>query len=303
MPTIAVTGGSGFVGRHFSIMADRSDCKLRLLSRTELEGGDLADRLRGVDTLVHLAARVHDRPSDPAGADPMFDGDNVGLTQRVGDACLAAGVSRLVFVSSAGVLGRCSPDSGFTDASPPAPHDAYTRSKIAAEELLCSRYAGGLGTVIIRPPLVYGPGAKGSFSRLMTLATKGWPLPLGALTASRSLISVRNLCHLLLHVATAQDARGLCMLAADAETTSIADLLRLVRATQGRPPRLFSVPHALLAGGLWVAGLRRDIAGLTLPFVVRGTVARDRLNWTPPYRLQDEIDWTVRCTALGSTTP
>lgn len=297
---IAVTGVSGFVGRHLCATAHQSGCELRPVSRADLEGRGLADRLRGVDTLIHLAARAHDRPMRSGDPDRMFYADNVELTRRVSDACVAAGVSRLVFVSSAGVLGRCSPASGFTDSSLPAPHDAYTRSKFAAEELLRDRYAGRLDTVIIRPPLVYGPGAKGSFSRLMKLATRGWPLPFGALTAPRSLISVRNLCHLLLQVSSAKDARGLCMLAADAETISIAELVRFVRATQGRPSHLFSVPRAVLAGGLWLMGRRRDRAGFVLPFVVRGTVARDKLDWSPPRRLKDEIEWTVRCAAPGS---
>jgi len=297
---VAVTGVNGFVGRHLCAMAGRTGCELRAVSRADMEGRGLEHRLRGVDALIHLAAKAHDRPGRADNPGHAFHADNVVLTQQVGDACVAAGVSRMVFVSSAGVLGRCSPASGFTDLSLPAPHDAYTRSKFAAEEMLRNSYSGRLDTVIIRPPLVYGPGAKGSFSRLMRLASRDWPLPFGALTAPRSLISVRNLCHLLLRTATAGDARGLCMLAADAETTSIAELFTLVRATRGRPSRLFGVPHAMLTAGLWLAGRRRDFAGLALPCVLNGAVARDTLGWTPPYRLQAEIEWTVGCAASAS---
>jgi UDP-glucose 4-epimerase len=198
-------------------------------------------------------------------------------------------------MSSAGVLGRSSPPEGFSDASPPAPHDAYTRSKLAAEELLRTHYAESLDTVIIRPPLVYGPGAKGSFSRVMKLASSGWALPLGAMTAPRSLISVRNLGDLLLHVVRAAEVRGLCLLAADTETTNVAELVRFLRAAGGRPPRLLNVPPALVAAALVLAGRRRDVPGLCMPFVVRASAALAELGWVPPHRLQDEILWTVGC--------
>jgi len=295
MATIAVTGSSGFVGRQFCQVASRAGFLVRPIPRAAIGGADLPHLLRGVDCVVHLAARAHDRPAsvdDPIGA---LEADNVGLTQRVADACRVAGVSRLIFISSAGVLGRCSPPGGFSDASPPAPHDAYTRSKLAAEELLRTHYAESLDTVIIRPPLVYGPGAKGSFSRVMKLASTGWALPLAAMTAPRSLISVRNLCDLLLHVVRASEVRGLCLLAADAETTSVAELVRFLRAAGGRPPRLLNVPPALVAAALVLAGRRRDVPGLSMPFVVRGSAALAELGWVPPHRLQDEILWTVGC--------
>lgn len=295
MAAIAVTGSSGFVGRHFCQVASRAGFQLRPIPREAIGGPDLAYLLRGVDSVVHLAARAHDRRASTNDLTDAFEADNVGLTQRVADACKVAGVSRFIFMSSAGVLGRSSPPEGFSDASLPAPHDAYTRSKFAAEELLRKHYAESLETVIIRPPLVYGPGAKGSFSRVMKLASSGWVLPLGAMTAPRSLISVRNLCDLLLHVVKAAEVRGGALLVADAETTNLAELVRFLRAAGGRPPRLMNVPPVLVRAALTLAGRRRDIPGLAMPFVVHASAALAELGWAPAYRLQDEILWTVGC--------
>jgi len=300
MAVIAVTGSGGFIGRHLCDLASRTGIELRTIPRGAFGESGLPSLLSGVDAVVHLAAKAHDRQAREDDPDGAFEADNVVVTRRIGDACKAAGVRRLVFVSSAGVLGASSPPEGFTDASPPAPHDAYTRSKLAAETLLRNGYADCLDTVIIRPPLVYGPGAKGSFARLMDLATTDWPLPLGAMTAPRSLISVRNLCDLLLRVTQAPSAGGLCLLVADAETTSIAELARSIRAAVGRPSRVFSIPPAMLSTALRLAGRGGDVPRLVEPFVVRASSALAMLGWAPPHRLQDEILWTGGCGRSGS---
>jgi UDP-glucose 4-epimerase len=297
---IAVTGASGFVGQHFCEIANSAGIRVRAVPRGALCGQDLVQFLSGADAVVHLAARAHRRRGgvgDPSGA---FQTDNVELTGRIGEACEGAGVRRLIFVSSAGVLGRCSPPEGFSDDSPPAPHDAYTQSKFAAEQLIRRRFADSLETVIIRPPLVYGPGATGSFSRIMQLATSSWPLPLGAMRAPRSLISVRNLCDLLLRVTHAPEASGRCLLVADAEITSVADLVASIRAAAGRHPRLIRVPTAAVAFALTLAGRRDDLPGLVSPFVVRTSSALAGLDWVSPFRQPDEIRWTVASYASAS---
>jgi nucleoside-diphosphate-sugar epimerase len=295
---IVVTGATGFIGRYFCAAAAAAGHEVRQVSREILAGTDLSAMLRDAGAVLHLAARLQRGTGESGDFENEFRRDNVELTDRIGEACLVAGVKRLVFVSSAGVLGQYSPAGGFTDASPPAPHDAYTRSKLQAEELLKERYGSALDVVVIRPPLVYGPGAKGSFSRIMQLAQSRWALPLGAMQAPRSLISVRNLCDLLLRAATAADAPGLSLLAADAETTSVAELVARLRRAVGRRPGLVWVPKALVVAGLGLAGRRADVPGLSLPFALRATVAARHLGWTPPYRFADEVRWTATC-SLG----
>ena len=303
MAVIAVTGATGFVGRHLCEMASSAGIGTRAVPRAALWQQDLDQFLQGADAVVHLAARAHRNRRDVDDLTEAYQADNVELTDRLGEACKTAGVPRLVFVSSAGVLGRYSPPEGFSDESPPAPHDAYTRSKLAAEQLVRHRFADCLETVIIRPPLIYGPGATGSFSRIMQLATSGWPLPLGAMTAPRSLISVRNLCDLLLRVIHARQASGRCLLVADKEVTSVAELVASIRSAGGRRPRLVRVPPAAVALALSLAGRRDEYASLAKSFVVRASSALGRLDWAPPFRLPDEIRWTVACASSAGGRP
>ena len=299
---IAVTGATGFVGRHLCAEASRTGVETRNLPRELLREARLSDSIRGVDAVVHLAARAHRQRDDVGDPEAAFRADNVELTRFVAQACKAARVPRLIFVSSAGVLGRSSPPEGFCDTSPPAPHDAYTRSKLAAEELLRDRFAHDLQIAIIRPPLVYGTGATGNFARLLQAATSGWPLPVGAMNAPRSFISVRNLCDLLLQVACAPDVGGLCLLAADAEITSVANFVRSIAVAAGRKPRIVRVPLRAVGVALRLANRQGEMSSLTMPFVVHCAAASSPLRWEPRFRLEDEIRWTVASTSMGGRT-
>lgn len=299
MTTIAISGASGFVGGHLCRWLRDRNFNPRPLSRATLAGDELAEALRGVQTVVHLAARAHLLRDDATDPRAKFHASNVGLTRDLAMACKASGARRLVFVSSAGVLGNASPPAGFEDVSPPAPHDDYTRSKWAAEQMLLEEFSDGLEIVILRPPLVYGPGAPGNFQRIFHAAMSDWPLPVGRLTAPRSMISVRNLCDVLTHAATSSRAAGQPMLVADNEVTNVAELVRSVAAAAGSRARVFDVPLSLLALGLRVIGRAADLHRLLQPFVLRGTLASLELGWCPPLRLADELEWTVRMSRMS----
>jgi UDP-glucose 4-epimerase len=293
MSTIAVTGANGFIGRHFCAIAAARGHEVRRIGREVFAQSD-PTALQRVDALVHLAARAHqlnERASDPELA---FRAANVDLTERIAVLARRAGIRQFVFISSAGVLGRSSPAEGFNDSSPVQPHDAYTRSKLQAEDLLRAQFAGDMDIAIVRPPLVYGPGAPGNFQRLLGAAASGWPLPVGALVAPRSLIGVRNLCDLTIRACADPVSGEVTMLAADAETASVAELVTLVAESFGRGPRLVNLPVGLLRTGLRLAGREADIARLTEPFVLRGTVARERFGWTPAGTLRNELKWALQ---------
>ncbi len=293
MSTIAVTGARGFIGRHLCAIAASRGHEVRTIGR-EVFAQPVPTALQGVDAVVHLAARahqVHEHASDPESA---FRAANVDLTRQVAVLACRAGIRRFVFISSAGVLGRSSPAEGFDDHSPERPHDEYTRSKLQAEDLLRGRFASDMDIAIVRPPLVYGPGAPGNFQRLLQAAASGWPLPVGALVAPRSLIGVRNLCDLIILACTGFLEGEATMLAADAETASVAELVALVAEALGRGPRLINLPLGVLRVVLRLAGREADVARLTEPFVLRGTVARERFGWTPSGTLQNELAWTLR---------
>lgn len=299
MTRIAVTGASGFVGGHLCRRLATHGIESIPLPRPLLSGRDLLDKLCAVDAVIHLAARVHrlrDEAPDPARA---FYADNVLMTQHLATVCRTAGVRRFVFVSSAGVLGNASPPGGFGDDSVPEPHDDYTRSKLAAEQMLQSEFRDDLQVAILRPPMVYGPDAPGNFRRILQAVLSGWPLPVGRLHVPRSMISVRNLCDVLVLTATTATAVGRPLLVSDQEVTTVADLVRAIASAAGRRARIVDVPISLLAMGLRAAGHGTDVARLLLPFVVKGTLASRELAWAPQHALAEELRWTVQTTNAG----
>lgn len=260
---------------------------------------DLPDALRGADAFIHLAARAHRLIDDAADPVREFHAVNVEITRAIAHACVSAGVNRFVFVSSAGVLGNRSPTEGFTDTSPAAPHDDYTRSKLAAEQILASEFGKNLQVVTLRPPMVYGPGAPGNFDRLLRAVQTGLPLPIGSLRAPRSLISVRNLCDVMLRAATCKSVEGRPLLVSDREVTSVAELAAAIAAAAGRQNRVFPVPTAILAAALKFAGRAEDLNRLFEPFVLRGSLVSSALGWSPEFELAKEIEWTIRATGGG----
>jgi UDP-glucose 4-epimerase len=263
------------------------------LNRRQLAAPDLAPTLINVDCLMHLAGRAHVLRAVNAHGEHAYHEANVQLTQAVVGACARAGVGRVVFLSSAGVLGRCSPPAGFTDSSPPAPYDAYTHSKLQAEQWLREQAARQLQVVIVRAPMIYGPGAPGNFSRLSHAVRAGWPLPIARLRAPRSMLGVRNLADLLHHAGSDAAAAGQTMLVADRERISVAELARSLGRHMGRPVRLLPLPPVVLAGLLRVLGRSADVARLLDPFELYPTIAAERLRWSAPFSLEQELAWAV----------
>lgn len=267
--------------------------EVRCVSRPLLSSGDLKLALAGCQAFVHLAARAHvlrERSADPQAE---FAEANVQLTQSAATAALQAKVPRFIFLSSAGVLGATSPPEGFTDASPPRPHDPYSASKLAAEQWLGTALGPSLELAILRPPLIYGAGARGNLMRLLQLALRGWPLPLGALRAPRSLLAVRNLTDIIIRLACGPGGIRGTMLVADRETTSVAELFSAVAEYAGHRPWLAPLPPALIRFLLVITGRGSDVDRLTGPFVLHPQVAQSRFNWIPPYSLRSELHRTV----------
>jgi nucleoside-diphosphate-sugar epimerase len=299
MTLMAVTGASGFLGRHLCPELISRGSEVIEISRADLASENLHRKFEGVDVIVHLAARAHvlrDGSDDPRAE---FWNSNVGLTQSAARAAILSGVRRFVFLSSAGVLGARSPPSGFGDDSIPCPHDAYTASKLEAEAWLSAHLPAGMQLVILRPPLIYGPGAKGNFARVLSLALKGWPLPIGGFCAERSMIGIRNMVNLIGVAATAERVTRATLLAADRESISVSALFRQIAELAGHRPWLAPLSPALINWLLLVTGRGTDIARLNAPFVLRPTIARSQFGWMPPYSLQDELQRTVLC-ELGS---
>lgn len=293
MTRIAVTGASGFIGRHLCAAAASAGIACVALGRESLRAGVLEPAIEGCDAVLHLAGRAHVLHETSNSPEAEFREVNVTLTKRVAAAARDVGVGRFVYVSSAGVLGQVSPPEGLDDTSPPQPYDAYTRSKLEAERLLAGELPGSVPFTIVRPPLVYGPGARGNFERLVRAVLAGWPLPVGGLRARRSMVGVRNLVDLLLRASLDAGAEGATMLVADRELVTAGEFVRAVAHAAQRRPRILDVPAPVLKVGLRLIGRGPDVARLMQPFVLRPSAVQHRLGWSPPHSFHEELDWTL----------
>lgn len=286
---ILVTGASGMIGSGLCRMLEANGGSPK---RTGRHGGpgivgvgpvdgstDWSAALAGCGAVVHLAAMVH----DPRAGEGDILSVNVEGTLKLGGDAAAAGIRRFVFVSTAKVLGEeSSPGTPFTEASAAAPPGAYARSKWLAEQGLSAiAERTGMELVVIRPPLVHGPGAKANLRSLMRAIDRGWPLPLGAVHNRRSLVGLQNLCGLIGLAIEHPAASGEVFLAADGEDVSSGELVVRLAAAMGRRARLLPVPPALLAMSLRLAGRGAAASSLLGDFRVDAGKARRLLGWSP----------------------
>jgi len=281
---ILVTGAAGFIGQALVEQLRRGGRDVLPVTR------GMVARMEDVDSVVHLAARAH--VVEDKAADPLveFRRVNVMLTEQLADAAVRCGVRRFVFVSSIGVLGNDSGGRAFTAADPPQPREPYAVSKWEAEQRLLELVAGtATEAVIVRPPLVYGPGVKGNFLRLLKLVDSGLPLPFAGLEARRSFVGVQNLCGLLEACIDHPAAAGRVLLAADGEDVTLPELLDTIARGLGRSARLFRVPWLLVESLASMAGRREDLARLVGSLRVDASETRQALGWQPHVRFEAGI--------------
>lgn len=290
---ILVTGATGFVGQVVVAALAGRGHSVRLALRTPRPAipfesvvvGDLGPdtnweaALRGMDGVVHLAARVHVM-RDRAGGDAEHQRVNTAGTCRLAQAAADAGARRFVFMSTIKVNGEATTRQPFRADDPPDPVDAYGRSKLAAEAAL--RGMAGIDVVIIRPPLVHGPGAKGNLRRLCRLALSGLPVPLGAIRNRRDLVGVENLADLVERCLVHPAAPGQVFLASDGEGLSTPQLYRTIATALGCPARMVSVPVGLMRGLAGTLGLGGEVDRLTQSLEIDTAKTRELLGWVPP---------------------
>lgn len=298
MKRVLVTGASGFIGGEVCRALSERGWQVRMAVRAQRPGlpdhervlvgeigteTDWTRALAGVAAVVHLAARVHVMREVAADPDAAFARVNVLGTECLARAAVQAGVQRFVYVSSIKVNGEATTGRPFTELDPPDPRDPYARSKAAAEEALARVARGGaLAHVIVRPPLVYGPGVGGNLGQLLRALRLGLPLPLGAIHNRRSLVGVWNLADLLALCAEHPAAAGETFLAADQSDLSTPQLLRLLAAGLGKPARLWPVPPRLLWWLVAAAGQRAALERLCGSLQVSAAKACTLLGWEPP---------------------
>ena len=306
---VLVTGGYGFVGRAVCAgLAKHKQhvlCALRSEPTAPMDGeflhtiriGDIgadtnwASSLSDVCTVVHLAARahvMHDTVPDPLAA---YRTVNVDGTLNLARQAAAAGVKRFVFVSSVKVNGEYStPERPFSESDACHPQDAYGQSKHEAEQGLRQLFADtGMEVVIIRPPLVYGPGVKANFLALMRAVQLGWPLALGAIDNRRSLIALDNLVDFILTCATHPKAANQTFLVSDGHDLSTTELARGLARAADVPARLMPVPVWALQAGASILGRRGEVQRLCGNLQVDISKARSLLGWQPPVTVDEGL--------------
>lgn len=304
--SVLVTGASGFVGRALTM---RLLAEGRVVCGTRRRGAPLAKGVQvvavgdlgadtdwraavaGVQTVVHLAARVH--VMRDAAADPLqeFRRANVDGTVTLARQAVAAGVRRFIFLSSAKVNGE---SGAFRETDPPNPHGPYAISKQEAEAGLREISAStGLEVVIIRAPLVYGPGVKANFRSLIDAVAKGIPLPLGASENRRSLVALPNLVDLIVTCMEHPSAANETFFVSDGEDLSTTELVRRIANAIGKPARVIPLPSILL----WIVATlvgRRDVAQRLLGTLqLDVSKARRVLGWHPPLGIDEALKSTV----------
>lgn len=308
---ILVTGATGFVGnavlqrlleedqsRRVAVAVRRDGQKwpLRVLHRVtgDLESvSDWSVALDGVSAVIHCAARVHVMADTAANPLDEFRRVNVHGTLNLARQAVAAGVLRFVFVSSIGVNGAETFQNPFTDQDQAAPHSPYALSKYEAELGLQALAAEtGMEVVIIRPPLVYGPGAPGNFASLLRWVHRGLPLPLGSVHNQRSFVALENLVSLVLLCADRERSRlaaNQVFVVADGEDVSTSTLLRKVARAAGRPSRLLPVPASWLRAWARLFGKREVADRLLGNLQVDATKARTLLGWRPVVTMDEQL--------------
>jgi UDP-glucose 4-epimerase len=249
--------------------------------------------LRDLDVVIHLAARAHILHDSSANSN-LYIETNVRGTERLADASADAGIRRFVFLSSIKVNGEETIDHAYTTDDEAQPRDAYGSSKWHAEQRVREiAKRTGMEAVIVRPPLVYGPGVRANFLRLLRWVDRELPLPLGAIENSRSLVSIWNLCDLLVRVLEHPRAPGHSWMVSDGEDLSTPELIQCLARAMKRRVRLAPIPIGVLTLFGVLAGRRAEVARLCGSLTVNIEHTCRELEWAPPMKVDEAIDRTV----------
>lgn len=309
---VFITGGNGFVGKALCERLSREGFDIQIGYRsviperisfpnaTAVPIGDIgkdtswAEHLRSVDIVIHLAARVHilkDHLNEPLKA---YRETNVLGTKRLVQESITAGVRRFIFMSSIKVNGESSV-LPLSESDSPAPEDAYGISKWEAEQTIRETVVGStMEYVILRPPLMYGPGVKANFYRLIRAVEKGIPFPLKTVNSRRSMLYLGNLIDAIRVCMLHQAAGNETFLISDGEDISVVDLVEKIGRNLGKHARLIAVPQKLLLTIGRLTGYQGELRRLLTPLQIDNRKIRTKLTWDPPFSLEEGLRDTVK---------
>jgi len=298
-----VTGATGFVGRALVKQLSDEGVKVLPVSRSASKVEGLPARtpeammtgLKADDVIVYAAGLAHLPSQNGPTMRKAFWRANCEEPCKVAGQAARKGVRRFVFVSSVKVQGERTGEQVFTEQDTPEPQGAYAESKWAGEQGLRALAAEtGMEVVIVRPPLVYGPGVKANFALMMRWLQTGVPLPLASIRNRRSLIFLDNLVAFLWLCCRHPAAAGETFLVSDGVDLSTPDLLRALAAAQGRKARLWPCPPGLLRFGARLLGRQAMVERLCDSLQVEDDKARWLLGWKPPVSVEEGLELTIK---------
>jgi len=310
---ILLTGANGFLGAALfsklsmigeTVRALRKACNE---PKNDIVVGDIDANtdwkaaLTDVETIVHCAARAHIMKEDIS--DPLEEYRKVNTfgTLNLGQQAADSGVKRFFYISSIKVNGESTTGSlPFKDDDSCCPTDPYGISKLEAEQgLLRIAETTGMEVVIIRPPLIYGPGVKANFESLMRIASSAMPLPFGFIANARSMVYIGNLVDFIVKAVTHPAAANQVFIVSDGEDVSLSGLIRLMRQSIGKKAKLVPIPRILFKLAGTVTGKSAVIERLIGSLQVDSTKAQRLLDWQPPYSVKEGIEITMKAFTKG----
>ena len=312
MSTVFITGATGFIGRVLCVKMLEKGWRVKGAFRKEsaisslpagVEGvylGFIENNVfsescfAGVDTVIHLAARVHIMGDPAADSLDAFRKINVLGTERLARMAAKGGVKRFIFISSVKANGEGS-SRPYTEKDMPQPQDAYGISKIEAERVLDSVVVEtGLQVVILRTPLVYGPGVKANLKNLIKIISSGLPLPFKGINNRRSLIYLENLVDVIIACSTHPLAAGETFMVSDDQDISTPDLIKMISYAMDKKPILFYLPKGILKALCRIVGKGEEIEKLTGSLFVDSSKIKILLSWKPLFTMEEGIKKTVK---------
>lgn len=299
MKKVFITGATGFVGEHLKNHLTGRGYEVFAPTRNDLgdpfsvEAWRKALEKAECETVVHLIAKTHAADAGDPSALPSYRHINVDITKALLEASKDLGVKKFIYLSSIKAVGEETPiDEPFTEESPCRPEDCYGISKREAEELVLE-YSRTMSTVILRPPLIYGPGVKGNFLKLMKAVQRGIPLPFANVKNARSILNVGNLVHAILAAETTPGSISGIFHIADEEAVSTPDLIRLMASALGKHPRLLPCSPKMLEKLGNIVGKSETVKKLTRSLVVSNERAKNLLSLSQPYSLPTGLEATA----------
>ena len=323
MPTALITGATGFIGHAVCEQLLARGWQVKGTIRSSSQDGvglpegvipcsvdslgpgtDWRKALSGIEMIVHLAARVHIMKDTSEDSLVEFRQVNTHATERLARMAAQMGARRFVFLSTIKVNGEDSGDRAFNEEDALNPQDNYALSKLEAEQAL-RRVAEetGLDVVILRSPMVYGPGVKGNFLRLIQVVQRGIPLPLASVHNRRSVIFLGNLVEVVISCMTHPQAKGKTYLVGDDEQLSTAELISRTARALGKSARLWPFPVELLRYAAMLLGKSAEADKLLNSLLVDSSKIRSELGWKPHFSLDEGLSVTARWFLQTGATP